>query len=238
MTIKAIFTDLDGTLIRMDEQDFLNHYLSRLCQTVAPLGYEPQTLVSAMWKGVDAVVHSDGSQSNRDTFWQTFSTLLGKQVLLHEPVFNEFYDNGPFRLTQEITKPNPMARAFIDSLKERRLRIILATNPLFPACAVKTRLAWIGLTLEDFELISTYENSRFCKPSTHYYEELLQKSGLSPAECIMIGNSVTEDILPADALGMETFLITEYASGPTDQVKNKGSFSEMMAFVKAKTSLY
>lgn len=54
----------------------------------------------------------------------------------------------------------------------------------------------------------------------------------------MIGNSVTEDILPADALGMETFLITEYASGPTDQVKNKGSFSEMMTFVKAKTSLY
>ncbi|MCI8590310.1 MAG: HAD family hydrolase [Clostridiales bacterium] len=234
MKIKAVLCDLDGTLLRMDEKDFINDYLSRLCRVMAPLGYNGEEMISAMWKGVDALTRSDGTQNNHDTFWQTFSSILGPEVLTHETKFDDFYRQGDFHLTKGITKPNPWAKTFIENLKKQNVRIILATNPLFPACAVQTRLGWINLTLDDFELVTTYENSRYCKPSVHYYEDILKRIGLSPDECIMIGNSVTEDIVPAQALGIESFLITEYASGDTAFAKNKGTFDEMEAFVQTK----
>ncbi|MCI8331999.1 MAG: HAD family hydrolase [Clostridiales bacterium] len=237
MKIKAILCDLDGTLLRMEEKDFINHYLSRLCRVMEPFGYKGEEMVAAMWKGVDALINSDGTQNNHDTFWQTFSSILGPETLTHEDKFDDFYRQGDFHQTKEITKPNPQAKVFIEELKKQNIRVILATNPLFPACAVQTRLGWIDLCLDDFELVTTYENCRYCKPSVHYYEDILQTAGLSPSECIMIGNSVTEDIVPAKALGIDTFLITEYASGDTSLAKNQGTFADMQAFVKDKISL-
>ena len=234
MKIKAILCDLDGTLLRMEEKDFINDYLPRLCRAMAPLGHQGESMVSAMWKGVDALINSDGTQNNHDTFWHTFSSLLGSDILTHEAEFDAFYSKGDFHQTKEITKPNPEAKVFIEELKKQNIRIILATNPLFPACAVQTRLGWIDLCLDDFELVTTYENCRYCKPSVHYYEDILQMAGLSPSECLMIGNSVTEDILPAEALGIETFLNTEYASGDSALAKNQGTFAEMETFVQNK----
>ena len=102
----------------------------------------------------------------------------------------------------------------IERLKSRGAEIVLATNPIFPECAVATRLAWVGLSLNDFALVTHYDNSTFCKPNSKYFEELFKKLGRQPSECIMIGNSVGEDILPAKSLGIESFLVTEFVENP------------------------
>ena len=41
------------------------------------------------------------------------------------------------------------------------LRVALATNPIFPEAAIKSRIRWAGLEPEDFELYTTYENIGF-----------------------------------------------------------------------------
>ena len=46
------------------------------------------------------------------------------------------------------------------AVKELGLRAVLATNPIFPAVATRSRIRWAGLEPEDFELCTTYENSR------------------------------------------------------------------------------
>ena len=51
--------------------------------------------------------------------------------------------------------------------------LVLATNPIFPAVAVETRLGWVGLTGSDFDLVTTYENSRSSKPNPAYYQSIL-----------------------------------------------------------------
>ena len=49
-----------------------------------------------------------------------------------------------------------------------------------------------GLQPEVFAPITTYENSRYCKPNPDYYREILDKLGLLPEDCIMVGNGVAE----------------------------------------------
>ena len=66
-----------------------------------------------------------------------------------------------------------MAAQIVARLKERGFRVILATNPIFPAIATQNRICWAGLEPEDFELYTTYENSCHCKPNLDYYRDIL-----------------------------------------------------------------
>ncbi len=229
--IKAVLFDMDGTLVRMDDKEFTENYLARLCAVICPLGYGKEAFLRAVWAGVEAMVGNDGQVPNSTRFWDTFSALLGEEIRARMPVFEHFYSKGDFLLTREITKPNPKARILLDRLHEKGVRTVLATNPLLPECAQATRLSWADLTPDDFEWISHYDNSYFCKPSPEYYREILTNTGLSACECLMVGNSVSEDVLPAEQLGIKTFLVTEYAAGDVNMAPRKGDFTQMMDFV-------
>lgn len=61
---------------------------------------------------------------------------------------------------------------------------------------------------EDFELYTTYENSSFCKPNPQYYQQILDKIGLAPEQCLMVGNDAVEDTAAAK-LGIPVFLLTQ-----------------------------
>ena len=58
MKYQAIFFDLDGTLLPMDNDRFTLGYFHLLAQTAAPYGYEEKALVSALWQGVEAVSYT------------------------------------------------------------------------------------------------------------------------------------------------------------------------------------
>ena len=167
--IKAILFDMDGTLVRMNEKDFTENYLRRLCAVVCPMGYDKDIIVKGLWKGVAAMIANDGSRTNTEAFWDVFESVVGGNIREKEPVFEDFYRNGDFKKSIEITKPNPKVRELIDTLKERGIRLILATNPLFPESAQYVRMSWVGLTPDDFELITHYENSSYSKPNKNYF---------------------------------------------------------------------
>ena len=119
-------------------------------------------------------------------------------------------------------------------IKERGLRVALATNPIFPAVATESRIHWAGLEPEDFELYTTYENARYCKPNLSYYRDIAEQLGLAPEECLMVGNDVTED-MAAQALGMQVFLLTDCLinAGQKDiSVYPSGGFPELQALIR------
>ena len=231
--IKAVLFDMDGTLVRMDEKEFTENYLRRLCATVCPLGYDKELLINGLWAGVAAMIKNDGSRTNAEAFWEVFEGIVGNNIREKEPIFEEFYRNGGFRKSIEITKPNPAAKLIIERLKKKGIRRILTTNPLFPESAQLVRLSWVGLSPDDFEFITHYENSRYCKPNVNYFRFVLDNAGLKPEECLMIGNNVNDDIIPAEAVGITTFLIDEYITGDPASAPRKGTFEEMMAFVES-----
>ena len=207
MPVKAVCFDLDGTLLPMDQDEFVKSYLGRISKALAPHGYDPEALVKAIWAGTAAMVKNDGSKANEAVFWETFAGLMGKEALHDKPLFDRFYREG-FPAVKESCGFSPQARAVIRKVQAQGLRTILATNPIFPAVATHQRVQWAGLEICDFEHITTYENSSFCKPNPQYYQEILDKLGLRPEECLMVGNDAVED-LAAEALGMRVFLLTD-----------------------------
>ena len=79
--IKNIFFDLDGTLLPMDEEKFTKAYFSLLAKAVAPLGYESEKLINAVWKGTAAMYKNDGSVTNEQAFWREFGNIYGEKGL-------------------------------------------------------------------------------------------------------------------------------------------------------------
>ena len=207
MKIKAVFFDLDGTLLPMDQDTFIKAYLGGLVKTLAPLGYDPTAIANALWASTRAMIFNDGSKRNEEVFWQSFCDILGDGVRQEEDRLNEFYKTD-FQRIKDVCGYAPLSRRIIDRLHEAGVTTVLATSPLFPRVATESRIRWAGLEPSDFALVTTYENSRYCKPNPIYYTELLSQMQLLPEECVMIGNDVGDDMVAAE-LGMRVFLLTD-----------------------------
>ncbi|MGN0650220.1 MAG: HAD family hydrolase [Oscillospiraceae bacterium] len=229
-TITTVMFDLDGTLLPFEQDDFVRIYFSQLCKKLAPLGYEPDSTVKAIWAGTKAMVKNDGSRLNSEVFWETFRALNpGKPDA--KPLCDEFYTHE-FEKAKESLKFLPEYGSMIKRLKSLGLRVVLATNPIFPLDGVITRMKWVGLDPADFDLITHYDNSTFCKPNPRYFEEITKKLGVAPGECVMIGNSVSEDMVAA-SLGMEFFLADEFVENPENidiMAFHKGSIEDAELF--------
>ena len=118
-------------------------------------------------------------------------------------------------------------------LKAAGYRVLLATNPIFPAIATENRIRWAGLEPEDFELYTTYENSCHCKPNPDYYRDILDRLALDPAECLMVGNDATEDTA-AELTGMQVFLLTDCLINKENKDLSRwphGGFDELEKFI-------
>ena len=231
---RAILFDLDGTLLPQDIDEFTKAYFQSLYEMAAGLGYEFSSLVDCVWKGTEAMVKNDGSVPNDRRFWSTFAQLQGEQVYDQIPAFDRFYREG-FRTVVRATQPTPLAKEAVALAHARAERVILATNPIFPREGVKTKLSWIDLGEEDFDLITTYENSGFCKPNPRYYLEILDKFGLRPEECLLVGNDTGEDVAPAARIGLPVYLVTDCLidRGGVPEGTPQGSLSDLLDFLRA-----
>ncbi len=232
MAIKAIFYDLDGTLLPMDMDEFTGTYFGFLAKKMKAHGYEKDDLVSAIWGGTKCMVLNDGKKTNDEVFWDYFLSKYGEEAEKDIPLFEDFYRNE-FDNARSVVHFDERVPKLIEKVKDMGLRQILATNPLFPEVATKKRIAWAGLNEDDFETFTTYENSHFCKPNLKYYEELLEKQGLKPEECLMVGNDVDEDMV-AERLGMKVFLITKFMlnkSGKNIEVYPHGDFDDLYEYI-------
>lgn len=205
--IKTVLFDLDGTLLPMDQEKFVRCYLNLLAEKMAPLGYDSKKLIKCVWVGTEKMAMNDGSCKNDQVFWDIFAQFFGKDSLKDIPEFENFYRNE-FQKAAESCGFSMYSAEIIRKLHAMGLQTVLATNPLFPAIATESRIRWAGLLPEDFALITTFENSSYCKPNPAYYQDIMAKLNLIPEECIMVGNDVQEDMVAAE-LGMKVFLLTD-----------------------------
>ena len=205
--INAVLFDLDGTLLPMQTEVFTKAYFGGLARRAAPLGYAPDRLVDAIWRGTGAMMKNDGSVTNETRFWQVFNSCFPELPECDRAIFDEFYAVDFPGLSYSCGHES-RAAGLVRSLKERGLRVALATNPIFPRTATESRIRWAGLSPDDFEYISSFENSCHAKPNPDYFRDVLRELGLSPDECLMVGNDVDEDMV-AQTLGMSVFLLTD-----------------------------
>lgn len=207
--LKAVFFDLDGTLLPMDEEKFTKYYFKLLCERMAPYGFESEKLVEVIWGGTKEMYKNDGTKTNEERFWEFFEKVYGPEKLVHKNFINEYYVNE-FKQTINACAPNPMAREIVDYCKENLEYVVLSTNPIFPKMGTITRMGFVGLTEEDFDFITTYENFNFSKPNPNYFTELLKKFELKPEEVIVFGNNTLEDATCAKMAGIKCYLVGDF----------------------------
>lgn len=205
--IKHVLFDLDGTLIHFDHVLFVKNYVNLLSRKFAHLT-DPVKFGEQLLTATGLMIQStDGSKTNAEIFWEYLSSNTGLSRETIDPLIESFYNQEFEELKELVTVPAILP--IIRKITNKNIPITVATNPVFPIKAVKNRLAWAGLQDIDFQLITTYESSHYCKPSLQYFQEIADTLGVKPEECLMIGNDVSED-LAAGKIGMKTYLLTDY----------------------------
>ena len=233
MAIRCILFDLDGTLLPMDQSVFLKAYFGGLAKKLAPLGFDAQELFSSIMKGTGAMIRNDGSIKNEDLFWAVMREIYGARIEEAIPYFDDFYAKE-FANVQSVCGYNPQSAQVVRELKRRGYTVALATQPAFPAVATHGRVRWAGLDASEFALVTTFENSRFCKPSAGYYRDVADAVGFAPEECLMVGNDISDD-MPAAAIGMKVFLLTDCLiakEGESIEDYPHGGFDDLMAYIE------
>lgn len=233
MKIKAVLFDLDGTLLPMDQDLFIKSYFKGIGKKLAGYGYESEKIVHTIWASTIAMIKNNGTTSNEELFWKTAQETDGKNIRADEPYFNAFYEEN-FDELKSTCGYTPKAKQVVDILQKKGYTLALATNPVFPRIATHKRIGWAGLDKSQFALVTTYENSRYCKPNPAYYLDIVKELGVQPTECLMVGNDVREDMI-AESLGMKVFLLTDCLinrDGKDISLYPNGNFDDLLALVE------
>ena len=232
--LKAIWFDLDGTLLPMESLDeFIAAFLRDVSAKAAPLGFDPKALAKAVWEATGAVIQNDGSKSNDAAFHEVIRARYGERTADLDRLFDEYY-RGEFNDLAAMCGRDPVVAETVAALKRKGLTLVLASKPIFPLVAQDARMRWAGVDPADFAHITGAENSASCKPAPAYYAEILGKLDLRPEECLMIGNDV-EDDLTARQVGVPVFLVTDWLinrPGMDLTPLPHGTFQDVLGYVE------
>lgn len=207
--MRAVLFDLDGTLVFHDQAKFLSEYFKSISTFVAKRNeIEPSLFVDAVRYASGVVIANDGHQVNKAVFWEKFFEYIGKYDESLIEISDEYYVTE-FKNLRRFTTPNPFAKAAVELARKNEKKVVLATNPLFPMTAQVERISWSGLSAEDFDLITSYENSNYCKPNPKYYLDICKKINVPVANVVMIGNDEREDMKASSEIGIMGYLVTD-----------------------------
>ncbi|WP_273169591.1 HAD family hydrolase [Dubosiella newyorkensis] len=230
--LNTILFDLDGTLLPMDLDEFIQYYFKAITKTMAS-SFDSKRLIHSIWNGTQAMLENNGQKTNEDVFWDRMQQEYGQEIIHTKSDFERFYQNE-FQSIQHVCPKNEQVAALIEQLKKENLTLLIATNPIFPAIATFSRVRWAGLDPADFKTITTYENSHACKPNLLYYEELIKIYDLDPETCLMVGNNVEEDMI-ARQCGMHVFLLTDHLLNPRNENIDQyphGDIDALLEYIK------
>jgi len=204
--IKAVLFDLDNTLILFDEKKFYDEYSKKLYMSFRDI-LSPQEFGRRLMSSTQVMTNNNGRQSNAEFFINDFSKNLPvkKEDLWQR--FERFY-NSEFETLEYLMQPLKNSKDILEKISTAGIKIVIASNPMFPANVQLLRLRWAGLEGVPFDLITDANNSTFCKPNLKYYLEICSKIDVLPEYCLMTGNDRFNDMI-ASKTGMKTFLTTD-----------------------------
>ena len=94
----------------------------------------------------------------------------------------------------------PEAKKMLESLQAKGYRLFAASNSF--GHLQRSRLEHAGI-LRYFEDTFISMDIGYDKPDIRFYQEALRRCGLQPSEVLMIGDSMTTDVLGAQAAGID-----------------------------------
>lgn len=203
-SIQAVLFDLDGTLLHNPMEEFLPPYFQLVSRRFAHV-LPPADFIPRLIKATQIMIKNDGSATNHDVFMRVFPPMVGSDWDELEPIFMAFYAED-FPTLRAHTRLKPEARQVVQTAFDLGHAVVVATNPLFPEIAIRQRLDWAGVGDLPFDLVTTYENSRACKPNLLYFQHIAAHLGCAPQACLVVGDEKMDMV--AGHLGCTTFLVS------------------------------
>jgi len=212
--IKAVLFDIDNTLILFDENLYFKSYVSQIARYFAdimPVEVFNKRLICASQE----LLNNNGELSNAEYYMNYFA----KDYELHrENLWNRFklfYEQEYDQFQSLVTVPDEVPEV-IQALSDQKIKLVIASNPMFPENVQIKRVAWAGIAHFDYALITHIENMSFCKPRLDYYQQICSIIGEAPESCLMVGNDPVNDMI-VTKIGMKTYLTTD-----SDDYENSG----------------
>jgi len=204
-SFSSLLFDLDGTLLDVHMSSFLEAYFPLL----APRFGAEDDVPGFKRELLDAVrlmlQNKRGDRPLDLIFLESFAAARGVTPEEVQAIFDEFHRRDFDRL-RPLTQPFPEARPLLEKALSLGYELAVATNPVFMAEPIESRIRWAGLDRFPWSFISSAGNMHFCKPHPEYFTEVLDHLGRSPEECVMIGNDPAKD-LAAHRVGITTFYL-------------------------------
>ncbi len=230
----AILFDLDGTLLRVEMTEFIPRYVEGLAEHCREYA-KPKQFVKAMLGSIRELLKNDGDgvQTNE----ARVCSFLRRELALPEHVLHETYSQYAANHLDSLAamvKPIPLARRILHQCLRWQVPLVLATNPVFPEFMIKARLRWGGLDDVPFKMLTSLENSRYCKPQPEYFRDIVEHLGAAPERCLMVGNDAQQD-MAASAVGIKTFLVDTWLvdwRGAGGFYDSRGDHSQLQNFLQ------
>ena len=189
---KAVIFDLDNTLIDFTETKNIAIRESVKAMIDKGLGKSFETLL----RDFTAYYWRHGIEDQR-IFQKFFKERFGKidYIVLASAIL-------AYRKAKEgILKPYPGAKGLLIFLKDRGYKLAILSDA--PKLEAYLRLCAIGLD-DFFDVILTKSDTKSVKPHIRGFIMTAKRLGISPKDCIMVGDMPSRDIEGAKRLGMKT----------------------------------
>jgi FMN phosphatase YigB (HAD superfamily) len=200
--LKAVLFDLDNTLIFYDEIKFADLFFPTMAARFADV--LPSDEFAAQLMAATLESHkNDGSMTNRELFLREFTRgtrLTGDDVWKR---FLKYYDEDFDSMKGIVTTPGSTRQVF-RSIRERNLKLVIATNPILPLNAQRKRLSWAGVDGIELDLVTHIDNMSYCKPQLGYYRQICELIDEKAEDCLMVGDDPANDMVAAK-IGMKTY---------------------------------
>ena len=210
--LKAVVFDMDDTLLSINLSAFLAVYVRDEARLLGDIGRKnPFSALAALGGSLydlnANVRDEDDDRTNYAFFVDTLRQRSG--VPIDDPVIADAFECYEREVLPKrndaiiAARPREGARAAIEEVTGRGLRVALLTNPSFSEACIRTRMEWGNLTDIPFKLVTYMENTTRVKPSPTYYLACAETLGFAPEEILMVGNDPKRDF-PTPDCGIQT----------------------------------
>jgi putative hydrolase of the HAD superfamily len=230
--IKIIFFDAGGTIL--EPYPTFAEAFTRICRThgheVDPVDVQaafhrvgPNVAEVARETGVvNPTVSAEGSQ----IFWRhVYSRFLEALNIsdhdLRDDLLVTFSDKASYKLFPEVL-------GAFDELRQMGYRLGLISN--FERWLEEVLIEEKAGDIFDVKVISGLEGIE--KPDPGIYRLALERAGVEAGECVHVGDSISNDLEPATAVGMKAVMIDRSGSFPDPGFPKITTLADLPALVR------
>ena len=222
---RAIFLDIDDTLLDYIPccREAFDFALAQIANDPSPMTNEEELfelffsisgrLFSEAKRGLHTV--AEVMELYPREFVERMNELTNEQVSESEIAQRTDTFKHAFRAAWGKTHTLvPHAQETLEALHTKGYRLFAASNSF--GHLQRSRLEHAGI-LRFFEDTFISMDLGYDKPDIRFYQEALRRCNLSPEEVIMVGDSMTTDVLGAQAAGIEAIYFNRHNEPLTNQ---------------------